>query len=626
MKQPELVIFGIDGARPAAIRQFVAEGKLPNFARLMERGVFFDDCMPAFPTITPTCWGAITTGAVPAISGALCQDVHPTGAYPLDLITPYHSSNIFAERFWEAAARKGKRSLILNVPTSGPAKCEKVLQIKGGTSVSPDRGIAKSAKYGYPQQFFRNDGVGAVKYDVNKEYGGGDWVDIFGENQYVDFGDGSYRFRTIFADPGFDPKELEPVEWTILVEKEGLRLGEDRSAAEKAPLLQEKEWSPVITLRRKNRAGKEIPFHFRGYVEEFDGESGRFCLFVSAALDWYREIGREDLAQEIAEIPEIFESDSLCLFSSPCNLDKYFQSERFAVSWDEQVLAHCAEKYEPEIIFDYYSHIDTINHRFSNYFQKVDYHYEELYDTAVEAQERVYTLVDEHLGWMLDHLVGETTTVAVISDHGAIGFAEWINVWKVLEKAGLVTYAAPADNPKADGRTRPVDWEKTKAYPVGSCYVNVNLQGREPTGSVPPEDFDKTITAIKDGLHQYFRSEDGSRINLAFAIEGYQGGFLGHGVPKNGGDVFYGLNGGPIAGHLGGAHGQQVPSARSLTGEGGDIRSLCMMSGPKFPQGVTLERPTDLTDFAPTLCYALGYPQPKDATGGVVFQALKEED
>ena len=626
MKKPELVIFGIDGGSPATIRKFVSEGKLPNFARLMEQGVFFDDCMPAYPTITPTCWGAITTGAVPSVSGALCQDVHPTGTHPLNLITPYHSSHIYAERFWEAAARKGKRSLIFNVPTSGPAKCENVLQVMGGTSVSPDRGIAKSKKYGYPQQFFSNDGNGAVKYDVNKEYGGGDWVDLFGENQYVDFGDGSYCFRTIFASPAYDPKELEPIEWTVLVEKEGLRVGETRSSAEKSPLLHHKEWSPVMTLYRKDSAGEEIPFHFRAYVEKFEAETGRFRLFVSGTVNWYREVTPASLAKEIAAIPEIAESDHLCLFSDPYNLDKYFTSEGFAVSREEQVLAHCVEKYQPDIVFDYYSHTDTVNHRFSNFFQKVDYNYEKYYDIAVDAQNRVYALLDAHLGWILDHLVDETTTVAVVSDHGAIGFAEWINVWNVLEKAGLVTYAAPADNPKADGRTRPVDWEKTKAYPVGSCYVNVNLQGREPTGSVPPEEYGRTVTAIKDALHQNFRAANGEICCLAFAVEGYQGGFVGHGEELNGGDVLYGLHGGPIAGHLGGAHGQQIPSGRSLTGTGGDIRSLCLMSGPKFRKNATLTRPTDLTDFAPTLCYALGYPQPKDATGGVVFQAYLPDE
>ena len=49
------------------------------------------------------------------------------------------------------------------------------------------------------------------------------------------------------------------------------------------------------------------------------------------------------------------------------------------------------------------------------------------------------------------------------------------------------------------------------------------------------------------------------------------------------------------------------------------------MSGKNFKKDHILSRPTNLTDIAPTLCYAAGYPQPKDATGGVVFAAFSDE-
>ena len=125
--KPELLVLGIDGACPSYIRKQIEAGKLPAFAELMRRGVWFEDCMTAFPSITPTCWSAISTGAVPAVNGALCQSVQPEGNAPFDFVTPYHSSHVFAERFWEAAARIGKRSLLVDVPCSGPAKCDGIL-------------------------------------------------------------------------------------------------------------------------------------------------------------------------------------------------------------------------------------------------------------------------------------------------------------------------------------------------------------------------------------------------------------------------------------------------------------------------------------------------------------------
>ena len=40
MKYPELLIFGIDGASPAFIKDAASRGLLPGFTKLIERGVF----------------------------------------------------------------------------------------------------------------------------------------------------------------------------------------------------------------------------------------------------------------------------------------------------------------------------------------------------------------------------------------------------------------------------------------------------------------------------------------------------------------------------------------------------------------------------------------------------------
>ena len=121
-------------------------------------------------------------------------------------------------------------------------------------------------------------------------------------------------------------------------------------------------------------------------------------------------------------------------------------------------------------------------------------------------------------------------------------------------------------------------------------------------------------------MYKYGFSDDGKIPVVAFAVHKDQAGFIGHGGPDCA-DVVYGLTGSRVGG-VSEVHEEQIPSARSKTG---DIRSLCIISGPKFKENEELNRPTDLTDIAPTLCYALDYPQPKDATGGVVFQAFKDK-
>ena len=154
MKKPELLVLGIDGASPKEILDRVKQGKLPGFKRVIERGIFFNDFMPVFPSISPTCWTSISTGAVPLVHKALDDIIQIKGKMPTEVVTGYSGLNVHAERFWEAAARIGKKSLMINVLASGPAKSDCVLQIMGGNSMTPDKPPAESYISGIPQQYY----------------------------------------------------------------------------------------------------------------------------------------------------------------------------------------------------------------------------------------------------------------------------------------------------------------------------------------------------------------------------------------------------------------------------------------------------------------------------------------
>lgn len=65
MAPPKLVLAVIDGLAPAALEQGIAEGTAPTLATLMERGVYIDDCVAAFPSVTPVCTASIVTGTGP---------------------------------------------------------------------------------------------------------------------------------------------------------------------------------------------------------------------------------------------------------------------------------------------------------------------------------------------------------------------------------------------------------------------------------------------------------------------------------------------------------------------------------------------------------------------------------
>jgi hypothetical protein len=64
--QPKkLVLVIIDAMKPAMLERAIAGGRAPALARIREEGVYVDDCVAAFPSVTPVCAATIATGVGP---------------------------------------------------------------------------------------------------------------------------------------------------------------------------------------------------------------------------------------------------------------------------------------------------------------------------------------------------------------------------------------------------------------------------------------------------------------------------------------------------------------------------------------------------------------------------------
>jgi predicted AlkP superfamily pyrophosphatase or phosphodiesterase len=61
----KLVLVVIDALKPAMLERAIATGRAPALARIREQGVYVDDCVAAFPSVTPVCAATITTGVGP---------------------------------------------------------------------------------------------------------------------------------------------------------------------------------------------------------------------------------------------------------------------------------------------------------------------------------------------------------------------------------------------------------------------------------------------------------------------------------------------------------------------------------------------------------------------------------
>ena len=66
---PKAIVLAWDGAVPGFVREMLAQGKLPNLAKLIEGGAFADDVTAVFPSSTAPGFASLLTGAPPRITG-----------------------------------------------------------------------------------------------------------------------------------------------------------------------------------------------------------------------------------------------------------------------------------------------------------------------------------------------------------------------------------------------------------------------------------------------------------------------------------------------------------------------------------------------------------------------------
>ena len=61
----KLVLVVIDALKPSMLERAIVTGRAPALKRIREEGVYVDDCVAAFPSVTPVCAATIATGAGP---------------------------------------------------------------------------------------------------------------------------------------------------------------------------------------------------------------------------------------------------------------------------------------------------------------------------------------------------------------------------------------------------------------------------------------------------------------------------------------------------------------------------------------------------------------------------------
>ncbi|MFC6975501.1 alkaline phosphatase family protein [Halomicroarcula sp. GCM10025709] len=150
-----------------------------------------------------------------------------------------------------------------------------------------------------------------------------------------------------------------------------------------------------------------------------------------------------------------------------------------------ETFEHYVQEDDWDLFFGVFMTTDRVNHfLFKDYVNETDNR---------EAFLNFYSKVDEYLG-KLREMLPDDVTMVVASDHGftALDYEVHCNEW--LRQEGWLDYADDDHSELGDIS------DDTKAYSLIPGRFYVNLEGREPNGSVPQDEYERVRSELKSEL------------------------------------------------------------------------------------------------------------------------------
>jgi predicted AlkP superfamily phosphohydrolase/phosphomutase len=112
----KVFVVGLDGATLDVIAPWVAQGELPNMARLLDQGAY-GELTTVIPPMTAPAWTSFVTGKNPGKHGIIDFVRRREGSYA---IQPINATHRRAASIWGLASAAGRRVGAINVPISYP--------------------------------------------------------------------------------------------------------------------------------------------------------------------------------------------------------------------------------------------------------------------------------------------------------------------------------------------------------------------------------------------------------------------------------------------------------------------------------------------------------------------------
>ncbi|MGO9123681.1 MAG: alkaline phosphatase family protein [Terriglobales bacterium] len=625
--EQKLIILGIDGMDPQLLKQFMDQGKMPNFSRLASQGSF-RLLTTSIPPQSPVAWSNLITG-MNAGGHGIFDFIHrdPKTLQPYfsasQVTGPRHAIHLggwliplgggSAEQlrkgpaFWEILDQHGVPNSVFRIPANFPPVPAKGQTLSGmGT---PDlRGT-------YGTFSFYTDEPAAAAGAVE----GGQIIPVQVENSQLKASligpDNTFRKGSPPATEPFSVA-IDPLESVGRIKVQGQEF-----------VLREGEWSDWIRIEFQlfpffgNVKGmcrfylKQAHPRFQLYVSPINLDPADPALPISTPSSYSRLLSEEAgeyYTQGIAE-------DTKALSAGVLDDNEYLQQARTVLAEHRHIFDSEFPKFRQGVFFFYFSSLDLNSHML---WRLMDPKHPG-YDAALAAQNgsairEFYQQIDQVLGEVLPKL-DDHTTLLVLSDHGFAPYYRSFNLNTWLLNNGYIKLKTGAGSDSSEPWAN-VDWSQTRAYGLGLNGLYVNLRGRERDGIVEPGAATAAlIKELKEKLLSVKDPETGlsviTRVDVAGEV--YQGPYS-----HSGPDLLVGYNRGYRAGWktILGAFPAEVLEDNLNPWSGDHCMDYTLVPGVLLSNREITAATPALTDIAPTILAEFGIAKSKDMIGRSVFQ------
>jgi predicted AlkP superfamily phosphohydrolase/phosphomutase len=511
----KFVILGLDGMDFGLTEKYLAEGKLPNLAKLREAGDF-KPLATTVPSMSPVAWSSFQTGVNPGKHNIFDFLTRDKSSYlpklsSVDIRGPRRSISIGkyqfplgkadirllrkSKPFWKVLGEHGIFSGVIRVPITFPP--EKFYGVCLSGMCVPDlRGTQGMFSFYTTREYKEGERTGGENFQVTRE---GNLIrsELIGSvNPFLK--DGSV-LKVPFVVTIRDEKSAD-----IKLNGESYRLRKD-------------EYTEWIGVDFKAAPGVKV----RGICKFLLlGTRPEFELYVTPInIDpdkpvmpiTYPAVYSTYLAKRQGSFATLGLAEDSWALNEKVLVDEGFIQQ--CINMDEErekMFFDCLDKVRHGLCVCVFDGTDRIQHTFWRDIDEEHPAREERGDgEGRNAIEELYKRMDALVGRVAEKCKGKDTAFMIISDHGFSTFRRGVDLNRWLEENG---YLKVREDSREQKHLSAIDWSQTRAFAIGLSGIFLNLKGRESKGIVAQgEEAERLRNEIGGKLSKLVDSKSGEQ-------------------------------------------------------------------------------------------------------------------